>query len=54
MPPASLTVRPALPADVRTIRDLVEPYARERILLAKEMVGYYESVDPPLVALPVR
>ncbi len=50
MPPASLTVRPALPADVRTIRDLVEPYASERILLAKEMVGYYESVQEFLVA----
>ena len=50
MPPASLTVRPALPADVRTIRDLVEPYATERILLAKEMVGYYESVQEFLVA----
>lgn len=46
----SLTVRPALPADVRAIRDLVEPYAAERILLAKEMVGYYEAVQEFLVA----
>jgi amino-acid N-acetyltransferase len=38
-------VRPALPADVRAIRDLVDPYARDRILLPKEMVGYYESVQ---------
>ncbi len=45
-----LTVRPARPADVRTIRDLVAPYATERILLAKEMVGYYESVQEFLVA----
>jgi amino-acid N-acetyltransferase len=45
-----LTVRPALPADVRAIRDLVAPYATERILLAKEMVGYYESVQEFLVA----
>jgi amino-acid N-acetyltransferase len=43
-------VRPALPADVRAIRDLVAPYADERILLAKEMVGYYESVQEFLVA----
>jgi len=43
-------VRPALPADVRAIRDLVAPYATERILLAKEMVGYYESVQEFLVA----
>jgi len=45
-----LTVRPALPADVNAIRDLVEPYATERILLAKEMVGYYEAVQEFLVA----
>ena len=46
----SFTVLPALPADVRAIADLVEPYATERILLAKEMVGYYESVQEFLVA----
>jgi len=46
-----VTVRPALPSDVRAIRDLVEPYATERILLAKEMVGYYESVQEFLVAV---
>jgi len=46
-----VTVRPALPADVRAIRDLVAPYATERILLAKEMVGYYESVQEFLVAV---
>ena len=38
-------IRPALPRDVREIRDLVEPYAQARILLAKELVGYYESVQ---------
>lgn len=46
----SFTVRPALPADVRAVRALVEPYAQQRILLAKEMVGYYESVQEFLVA----
>ncbi|WP_298454693.1 amino-acid N-acetyltransferase [uncultured Cellulomonas sp.] len=46
----SLTVRPAVPADVRAIRDLVAPYATERILLAKELVGYYESVQEFVVA----
>ncbi len=40
--------RPA--ADVRAIRDLVEPYAQERILLAKEWVGYYEAVQEFVVA----
>ncbi len=47
----SFTVRPALPADVPAIADLVAPYATERILLAKEMVGYYESVQEFLVAV---
>ena len=27
------SLRPALPGDLRAVRDLVEPYARERILL---------------------
>ena len=46
----NLVIRPALPADVRTIRDLVEPYARRRILLAKELVGYFEDVQEFVVA----
>ncbi|MBD5785494.1 amino-acid N-acetyltransferase [Cellulosimicrobium terreum] len=45
-----VVVRPALPADVRAIRGLVQPYAQERILLAKEMVGYYEAVQEFVVA----
>jgi amino-acid N-acetyltransferase len=45
-----VVIRPALPADVHAIRDLVAPYANARILLAKEMVGYYESVQEFLVA----
>nr|WP_216645263.1 amino-acid N-acetyltransferase [Isoptericola halotolerans] len=48
--PASFVVRQALPADIRVVRDLVEPYAAERILLAKEMVGYYEAVQEFAVA----
>ncbi len=43
-------MRSALPADVPAIADLVAPYATERILLAKEMVGYYESVQEFVVA----
>lgn len=54
VPPAAdrpaFRVRPALPADVRGIRALVQPYADERILLAKEWVGYYESVQEFQVA----
>jgi amino-acid N-acetyltransferase len=45
-----ITIRPALPADVRAVRDLVQPYADRRILLAKEMVGYFEAVQEFLVA----
>ena len=45
-----IRVRPALPADVRVIRELVQPYAEERILLATEWVGYYEAVQEFLVA----
>jgi amino-acid N-acetyltransferase len=48
----AVRVRPAMPADVRAIRALVQPYAEERILLAKEMVGYYESVQEFVVAEP--
>ena len=47
---APFRVRSALPADVRAIRALVEPYAQERILLAKEWVGYYEAVQEFVVA----
>ena len=50
MESSELLVRPALPADVHTIRDLVSPYATERILLAREMVGYYEAVQEFVVA----
>lgn len=51
--PAQVEVAPALPSDVRAIHRLVEPYAHERILLAKEWVGYYEAVQEFLVARPV-
>ncbi|MGY4644778.1 amino-acid N-acetyltransferase [Cellulomonas sp. URHB0016] len=46
----TIQVRPALPADVRAIGGLVQPYADQRILLAKEWVGYYEAVQEFLVA----
>lgn len=47
---ALYTVRGAVPRDVREIRDLVDPYAQARILLAKELVGYYEAVQEFVVA----
>ena len=50
MPRPVPAIRSALPVDVHAIRDLVEPYATERILLAKEMVGYFEAIQEFLVA----
>lgn len=44
------TIRPARPRDVRAIRALVEPYAQQRILLAKETVAYYEAIQEFVVA----
>lgn len=52
MSTAPVDVMPARPADVRAIRRLVEPYAHERILIAKEWVAYYEAVQEFLVARP--
>ncbi|WP_019135881.1 amino-acid N-acetyltransferase [Cellulomonas massiliensis] len=46
----SVRVRSALPADVRRIRELVQPYSERRILLEKEWVGYYEAVQEFVVA----
>lgn len=48
--PPRPVIRPALPVDARTIRTIVDPYAEDRILLAKDLVGYFESVPEFLVA----
>lgn len=45
-----LHIRPALPADVRSIAALVEPYVRRRILLGKDLVDFYEAVQEFYVA----
>lgn len=50
--PAAVDVVPAAPRDVRAIRRLVEPYANERILIAKEWVAYYEAIQEFVVARP--
>ena len=44
------TVRRARTADVRSIRQVVDQYAAERILLSKEMVTLYEDVQEFWVA----
>ncbi|HEX7351223.1 amino-acid N-acetyltransferase [Brachybacterium sp.] len=47
----SITLRPALPADVRGINRLVEPMTHTGILLGKDLVSYYEAVQEFLVAV---
>ena len=41
----SFTVRRARTTDVRGIRDLIEPFVEERILLGKELVTLFEGVQ---------
>jgi amino-acid N-acetyltransferase len=48
--PKSFVVRPAVTADVRGIAGLLEPYVQRRILLGKDLVVLYESVQQFLVA----
>lgn len=47
-----VNVRPAMPADAVTIRDLVEPYANheKHILIPKDLVGYYEAIPEFFIA----
>jgi amino-acid N-acetyltransferase len=46
----AVRVRRARTADVRGIRELVQPHAESRVLIAKEAVTYYESVQQFRVA----
>ncbi len=48
--PSTITVRPARSQDVTYIRELVRPYAEQRILLEKEAVAYYEALQEFRVA----
>jgi amino-acid N-acetyltransferase len=45
-----LSIRPARVDDVRAIRALVEPLANDRVLVSKDAVAYYESIQQFLVA----
>lgn len=47
---SGITIRKARSQDVRRIRSLVAPYAAERILLEKEAVAYFESIQEFRVA----
>jgi len=46
----SYVIRPALPRDVNAIAAIIEPYAQKGILLAKQHVALYESIQEFLVA----
>ena len=46
----SVTVRPARTADVKHIKRLIEPLVSERILLGKDPVVFYESIQQFVVA----
>lgn len=48
--PAPIEVRAATTADILGIRDLLEPYVQRRILLGKDLVVLYESVQEFVVA----
>lgn len=46
----NFSVRPARTADVRGILDILDPFVRRRILLGKDIVVLYESVQQFMVA----
>ncbi len=48
--PAPFVVRPAGTADVRRIHELLEPFVQKRILLGKDLVVLYGSVQEFVVA----
>ena len=48
---STISVRSARTSDVPAIRDLVRPLAEQRILLDKEAVTYYESIQEFVVAV---
>ena len=50
MPDAPVVVRAARTSDVRAIRELVRPLAESRVLVSKDAVTYYESVQQFRVA----
>jgi amino-acid N-acetyltransferase len=47
---SDVLVRPARTGDIPEVRRLVEVYARERILLGKELITLYEAVQEFVVA----
>lgn len=44
-------IRPALPAHTRSIAALVEPLAEKRVLIAKDLIDYFEDIQEFVVAI---
>lgn len=44
-------IRPALPAHTRGIAALVEPLAEKRVLIAKDLIDYFEDIQEFVVAI---
>ena len=53
MPP-TFSLRPAVTGDVGSIQRLVEPLVESRVLLGKNLVAYFESVQEFQVAVDAR
>lgn len=49
----AIQYRPARPADVRAIAALTQPYVERRILIAKELISYFEDIQEFIVAQDV-
>lgn len=47
---SGITVRAARTSDIRTIREIVRPHADSRVLVSKDAVTYYESLQQFRVA----
>ncbi|MFC4554519.1 amino-acid N-acetyltransferase [Georgenia faecalis] len=47
---AGVRVRQALPADARRIQEIVTPYAADGILITKDLITYFESIQEFVVA----
>ena len=43
-------LRPARPADARAVAELVRPYSERRILIAKDLIAYFEDIQEFTVA----
>ncbi|CAM2925269.1 amino-acid N-acetyltransferase [Actinomyces slackii] len=49
-PDVATVLRSARPADARAIADLVRPYSDQRILIAKDLISYFEDIQEFIVA----